>query len=115
MLEELKERNMELLEQISQLKLKLQALENDQLRKIFIELTTIPYFVLFLPPGPDQTKLKNSRQWRGSCRNFWRAMESGPDTLIRGPIKNTVYVFPDVVGSVKMLITFKEKSMWNCP
>ena len=45
MLEELKERNMELLEQISQLKLKLQALENDQLRKMFIELTTIPYFV----------------------------------------------------------------------
>ena len=116
MLEELKERNMELLEQISQLKLKLQALENDQLRKMFIELTTIPYFLhFFLPPGPDQTKLKNSRQWRGSCRNFWRAMENGPDTLIRGPIKNTVYVFPDVVGSVKMLITFKGKSMWNGP
>ena len=116
MLEQLKERNMELLEQISQLKLKLQALENDQLRKMFIELTTIPYFLhFFLPPGPDQTKLKNSRQWRGSCRNFWRAMENGPDTLIRGPIKNTVYVFPDVVGSVKMLITFKEKSEWNGP
>ena len=42
-------------------------------------------------------------------------MGSGPDTLIRGPIKNTVYVFPDVVGSVKMLITFKGKSMWNGP
>ena len=42
-------------------------------------------------------------------------MESGPDTLIRGPIKNTVYVFPDVVGSVKMLITLKGKSMWNGP
>ena len=107
---------MELLEQISQLKLKLQALEKDQLRKMFIELTTIPYFLnFFLPPGPDQTKLKNSRQWRGSCRNFWRAMENGPDTLIGGPIKNTVYVFADVVGSVKMLITFKGKSMWNGP
>ena len=45
MLEQLKERNMELLEQISQLKLKLQAFENDQLRKMFFELTTIPYFV----------------------------------------------------------------------
>ena len=67
------------------------------------------------PPGPDQTKLKNSRQWRGSCRNFWRAMESGLDTLIRGPIKNTVYVFADVVRCVKMLITFKEKSVWNGP
>ena len=42
-------------------------------------------------------------------------MENGPDTLIRGPIKNTVYVFADVVGSVKMLITFKEKSEWNGP
>ena len=42
-------------------------------------------------------------------------MGSGPDTLIRGPIKNTVYVFPDVVGSVKMLITFKGKSMGNGP
>ena len=42
-------------------------------------------------------------------------MGSGPDTLIRGPIKNTVYVFADVVGSVKMLITFKGKSMWNGP
>ena len=115
MLEELKERNMELLEQIRQLKLKLQAFENDQLRKMFIELTTIPFLHFSLPPGPDQTKLKNSKQWRGSCRNFWRAMENGPDTLIRGPIKNTVYVFPDVVGSVKMLITFKRKSMGNGP
>ena len=115
MLEQLKERNMELLEQISQLKLKLQALEKDQLRKIFIESTTTPFFAIFLVPGPDQTKLMNSRQWRGSCRNFWRAMGSVPDTLIRGPIKNTVYVFADVVGSVKMLITFKGKSMWNGP
>ena len=108
MLEELKERNMELQEQISQLKLKLQAFENDRLRKMFIELlTAIPFFHFFLPPGPDQTKLKNSRQWRGSCRNFWRAMGSGPDTLICGPIKNTVCVFADVVGPVKMLIYFK--------
>ena len=42
-------------------------------------------------------------------------MENGPDTLIRGPIKNTVYVFADGVGPVKMLITFKEKSVWNGP
>ena len=55
MLEQLKERNMELLEQISQLKLKLQALENDQLRKMFIELTTIPQFCTFSCPK-DQIK-----------------------------------------------------------
>ena len=42
-------------------------------------------------------------------------MESGLDTLIRGPIKNTVYVSADVVGPVKMLITFKQKSVWNGP
>ena len=42
-------------------------------------------------------------------------MGNGLDTLIRGPIKNTVYVFADVVGSIKMLITFKGKSMWNGP
>ena len=53
MLEQLKERNMELLEQISQLKLKLQALDNDQLRKIFIELTIIPYFVRITHHSPN--------------------------------------------------------------
>ena len=42
-------------------------------------------------------------------------MGSGPDTLIRGPIKNTVDVFADVVGSVKMLITFQRESVWNGP
>ena len=41
MLEQLKEGNMELLKQISQLKLKLKALENDQLRKMFMTYMTI--------------------------------------------------------------------------
>ena len=41
MLEQHKEGNMELLKQISQLKLKLKALENDQLRKMFMTYMTI--------------------------------------------------------------------------
>ena len=48
--EQLKESISQLLNQISQLKLKLQALKNDQLRKMFIELTTAQFFALFLSP-----------------------------------------------------------------
>ena len=73
MLEQLKERNMELLEQISQLKLKLQALENDQLRKIFIELTTIPYFVLFLSP---RTRSDQAEELKTMERKLQELLES---------------------------------------
>ena len=73
MLEQLKERNMELLEQISQLKLKLQALENDQLRKIFIELTIIPYFVLFLAP---RTRSDQAEELKTMERKLQELLES---------------------------------------
>ena len=73
MLEQLKERNMELLEQISQLKLKLQALENDQLRKIFIEFTTIPYFVLFRSP---RTRSDQAEELKTMERKLQELLES---------------------------------------
>ena len=73
MLEELKERNMELLEQISQLKLKLQALENDQLRKMFIELTTNPFFALFLAP---RTRSDQAEELKTMERKLQELLES---------------------------------------
>ena len=73
MLEELKERNMELLEQISQLKLKLQALENDQLRKIFIESTTTHFFAFFLVP---RTRSDQAEELKTMERKLQELLES---------------------------------------
>ena len=73
MLEQLKERNMELLEQISQLKLKLQALEKDQLRKMFIELTTAQFFALFLSP---RTRSDQAEELKTMERKLQELLES---------------------------------------
>ena len=73
MLEELKERNMELQEQISQLKLKLQAFENDQLRKMFIELTKAQFFSLFLSP---RTRSDQAEELKTMERKLQELLES---------------------------------------
>ena len=74
MLEELKERNMELLEQISQLKLKLQAFENDRLRKMFIELlTAIPFFHFFFAP---RTRSDQAEELKTMERKLQELLES---------------------------------------
>ena len=73
MLEEIEKRNMELLEQISHLKLKLQALENDQLRKMLLELTTIQFFALFLAP---RTRSDQAEELRTMERKLQEHLES---------------------------------------